>query len=198
MLFSAACLAVKCPGHGNVVRRCFCKAPVRKGLCVIWHAVKDPIDLHSNCVPVGPPEPRLSLHRSATGSHPRSGLREPEGGGAVSGFAVAGCPLSPPSRHTAASIHTDMFIRREREIQCLDSESSLKCRATVRELVTKKVLPKISTFFKPVSQLLIFLSVAACLIHRFPWLHFYSSCLHLFLICVSHQLIIVDVCRVLG
>lgn len=116
VLFSASCLAVKCPGHGSVGRRCSCEAPVRTGLCVIRHAVEDPIDLHSNCVPVGPFEPRLSLHRSATGSHPRAGLREPEGG-PVSGFAVAGCPLSPPPLNTAASIHTDMFIhiRRQKE-----------------------------------------------------------------------------------
>lgn len=114
MLFSASCLAVKCPGHGSVGRRCSCEASARTGLCVIRHAVKDPIDLHSNCVPVGPPEPRLSLHRSATGSHPSAGLREPEGG-PVSGFAVAGCPPSPPPRHTAASMHTDMFIHTQRQ-----------------------------------------------------------------------------------
>lgn len=145
--------------------------------------MKDPIDLHSNCVPVGPSEPRWSLHRSATGSRPRAGLREPEGG-PVSGFAVAGCPLSPAARHIAASIHTDMFIhtRRQKEresappvFQCFDTEShictdvSLTCRATVRELVTKKVLPKTSIFFffKPVFQPLVFLSVAACLVHLF-------------------------------
>lgn len=106
--FSASCLAVKCPGHGSVGRRCSCEAPVRTGLCVIRHAVKDPIDLHSNCVPVGPSEARWSLHRSATGSHPRAGLREPEGG---PGHRVrCGRLPTPTPSSTYSSIYTHWHV----------------------------------------------------------------------------------------
>lgn len=123
---------------------------MRTGLCVIRHAVKDPIDLHSNCVPVGPSGASTALlldpiPELASGS---------QRGGPVIGFVVAGCPPPPPHRHTAASIHTDMFThtRRQKEREsssCVcDSESyictdaSLKCGAMARELATKKVLAK--------------------------------------------------------
>ena len=91
------------------------QAPVKTGLYVIRHAVKDPADLRSNCAPVGPSEPRLSLHRSATGSHPRAGLRKPEGGPG-SGFAMAGCPLRPPSSlYSSIHTHWHVYTRSERK-----------------------------------------------------------------------------------
>lgn len=154
VLYSASCLAAKCPGHGSMGRRCSCEAPVRTGLCVIRHAVKDPIDLHSNCVPVGPSEPRLSLHRSATGSHPRAGLREPEGG-PVSGFAVAGCPLSPSSTYSSIHTHWHVYTHSERERErdpsvCFSALTSAhKCSIKIRSDSEgiEKVLPKISILF---------------------------------------------------
>lgn len=52
----------KGPWHGSVGRRrCSCKATERTGLAVIWHTVKDPRNLHSDCVPVGRAELCLSL-----------------------------------------------------------------------------------------------------------------------------------------
>lgn len=51
----------KRPWHGSKSRRCSSKATERMGLTVIWHTVKDPRNLHSNCVPVGRAELCLSL-----------------------------------------------------------------------------------------------------------------------------------------
>lgn len=51
----------KRPWHGSRSRRCSSKATERTGLTVIWYTVKDPRNLHSNCVPVGRAELSPSL-----------------------------------------------------------------------------------------------------------------------------------------
>lgn len=109
----------KRPWHGSVGRRCSCKATERTGLTVIWHTVKDPRNLHSDCVPVGRAEPAPEPRYAATGSHPKVGLsaaqrtegeRKREGGGARSASSLWQAAISSPLSSTYSSIYTDMFI----------------------------------------------------------------------------------------
>lgn len=108
----------KRPWHGSVGRRCSCKATERTGLTVIWHTVKDPRNLHSDCVPVGRAEPAPEPRYAATGSHPKVGLsaaqrtegeRKREGGGPVSKFTMAGCHLFPPLFNIQQHIHWHVY-----------------------------------------------------------------------------------------
>ncbi len=99
----------KRPWHGSVGRRCSCKATERTGLAVIWHTVKDPRNLHSDCVPVGRAELCLSLAMLLLAPIPKLAsalLRELEGArSASSPWQTAISPLSS----TYSSIYADMF-----------------------------------------------------------------------------------------
>lgn len=93
----------------GVSRTCSSEATERTGLSVIWHTVKDPRNLHSDCVPVGRAELCRSLAMLPLAHIPKLAsalLRELEGG-PVSEFTVAGCHLSPFS--TYSSVYTGMF-----------------------------------------------------------------------------------------
>lgn len=160
VLFSY-CLAVEHPWHGSVGIRSSCEAPARTGLCVIWHAVKDPTAPHSNCVPVGPSEPRSSLHRSATGARPRAGLREPGGARSVGSlWQAAHSPRFDIQQHpyTLTCLHTLSRERgRERErsacvpVVLLSAfnpyrfSREMQRKTTVLELLATRVSPH---FFK--------------------------------------------------
>lgn len=79
----------------------------RTRLAVIWHTVKDPRNLHSDCVPVGWAElcPSLAAH----GSHPEAGLRAAEGAGGEGGWSESSlwqAAISPSPQHTAAYTQT--------------------------------------------------------------------------------------------
>lgn len=119
------CLGLKCgfqkrPWHGSVSRRCSGKATEEdRGFGVIWHTVKDPRNLHSDCVPVGWAELCLSLAMLLLAPIPKLAsalLRELEGG-PVSEFTVAGCPPSP-SPSTYSSVY-DMFTHTAEKLRVL-------------------------------------------------------------------------------
>lgn len=104
----------KRPWHGSKSRRCSSRATKRTGLTVIWHTVKDPRNLHSNCVPVGQAELSLSLAMLLLACILKLAsalLTETEGGGGpVSEFTVASCHLSLSLIYS--SIYTDMFTHK--------------------------------------------------------------------------------------
>lgn len=96
--------------HGSKSRRCSSKATERTGLTVIWHAMKDPRNLHSNCVPVGWAELCLSLTMLLLAPIPKlASVLLGAVGRPVSEFTVASCHLSLSSIYR--SIYTDMFTR---------------------------------------------------------------------------------------
>ena len=103
----------KGPGMAAWAKDAPARQQTRTGLGVIWHTVKDPRNLHSDCVPVGWAELCLSLAMLLLAPIPKLAsalLRELEGG-PVSEFAVASCHLSLFT--TYSSVYTDMFTHTE-------------------------------------------------------------------------------------
>ena len=94
----------KHPWHDSVSRRCSSEATERTGLSVIWHTVKDPRNLHSDCVPVGRAELCRSLAMLPLARIPKlaSALAQGAGGGPGQRVHCGRLPSLPPSQRTAA------------------------------------------------------------------------------------------------
>lgn len=116
----------KRPWHGCAGRRCSSEATKRTGLAVIWHTVKDPRNLHSDCVPVGRAELCLCLSLAMLLLAPvpklASALLSGAGGGPRSASSLWQAAMSPlSSTYSSKGIHWHVYTHTHTQLSSSSS-----------------------------------------------------------------------------